>query len=277
LVTLLALVPARLDACTLWAAIGDTTAGGGTLLSKNRDWKPDHRQSLKLVHPHEGFAYLGLFAEGNDDPGLKAGVNEQGLSIVSASTNIPKKDRASQPGKHGIMSRILANYASIDALTADAEKIFSRARTSFFLVSDRWKVLMAEVGLEGRFSIKVFESGTVTHTNHFLDPKLAPLYNSKIGTSSAIRFARIRGLLARRECPFTLAQFAAISRDQHDGPDNSLWRAGREFTLASWIVDSPIAGPQKLRVVMANPGEVESTQEFTLNEAFWRKKQPTGP
>ena len=259
LVALLALVPARLDACTLWAAIGDTAEGGGTLLSKNRDWKPDHRQSLKCVHP-----------------GLKAGVNEKGLSIVSASTNVPKQARASQPGKHGVMARILANYASIVALAADAEKIFPQARSSFFMVSDRQNVLIAEVGLEGKFSIKVVESGTAAHTNHFLDPKLALMYNGKIGTSSAIRLARIRELLARGVSRFTLAQFAALSRDQHDGPDNSLWRSGREFTLASWIIASPIAGPQKLRVVIANPGEVESTQEFELNEAFWRKKQLSG-
>lgn len=273
---LLALVPATLDACTLWAAIGDRAESGGTLLSKNRDWKPDHHQLLKLVRPREGFAYLGLWAEGNDDPGLKAGVNEKGLSIVSASTNIPRKDRVNQPGKHGVMSRILANYASVDALAADAEKIFSQARTSFLMVADRRKVLMVEIGLEGKFSMKVVESGTATHTNHFLDPKLASMYNGKIGTSSAIRLARIRELLARGESPFTLAQFAAISRDQHDGPDNSLWRGGKEFTLASWIIDSPTAGPLKLRVVIANPGEVESTKELELDEAFWGKKQHPG-
>jgi isopenicillin-N N-acyltransferase-like protein len=273
MIALCSMLPITLDACTLWAAIGDKAGGGGTLLSKNRDWKPDHRQTLRLVHPREGFTYLGLFAEGNDDPGLKAGVNEKGLSIVSASTNVPRNARASQPGKHGVMARILAGYASVDALIADAEKILSQARTSFFMVSDRRKVLVAEVGLAGKFSVKVVESGTATHTNHFLDPQLASIYNDKIGTSSAIRLARINELLAQGESPFTLAKFAAISRDQHDGQDNSLWRSGRECTLASWIIESPIAGPQRLCVVIANPREEESTQDFELSEVFWKKKQ----
>ena len=276
----LALVPARLGACTLWAAVGEA-AGGGTLLSKNRDWKPDHRQSLKLVHPQDGLAYLGLYAEDGDDPGLKAGVNERGLSIVSASANVPAKDRASQPGKHGVMALILARYASIEELAADAAAIFSQARTSFFMASDRRRVLVAEVGLEGRCRVKVVDAGTTAHTNHFLDPELAAIYNGRIGTSSAARLARVNDLLAQAAKPFTLAQFVAISRDRTGGPDNSLWRSGKEWTLASWIVASPIAGPQLLRVAIDNPGEAERTREFRLDAVFWRRSQleepPSGP
>lgn len=269
---LLALCPARLAACTLWAAVNEGAAGG-TLLSKNRDWRPDHRQALRLVHPGKGLAYLGLFAEDGSDPGLKAGVNEKGLSIVSASTNIPKKLLADQPGRHGVMRRILAGYGCVDALAADASKVFSQARASFLLVADRRKLLVAEVGLGGRFSLKVIEAGTAAHTNHFLDPRLAAAYNDRIGASSARRLARIGELLAQAGRPFTLAQFAAMSRDRHDGPDDSLWRSGREHTLASWIVDSPLAGSPRLRVVIANPGEAEETREFDLDEGFWRRER----
>lgn len=260
------------QACTLWAAAGED-ASGGTLISKNRDWKPDHTQKLKLVRPKTGFAYFGLYAEGNDEPGLKAGVNEVGLTIISASSNIPRKLRDQQPGKHGIMTRILANYASVEALATDANKVFPASRANFFMISDRSKILLAEVGLDGKYSIKITNTGPVTHTNHYLDPQLSAEFNKKIGPSSATRFARINTLLEQTPHPFTLAQFAAISRDHNDGPDNSLWRNGKEFTLASWIVATPASGAPRLRVVIANPNEAETTQEFLLDDAFWAKTQ----
>lgn len=258
-------------ACTLWSAAG-ADAGGGTLLSKNRDWKPDHTQVLKHGRARGGYAYFGLFAEGNNDSGIKSGVNEKGLSIVSASaSSIPKKQRAHQPGKHGVILEILSRYASVDELTADAERLFSNARANHYMISDRKKTLLVEVGLEGAFSLRISDSGILTHTNHYLDAKLNA-FNFVIGPSSTTRLTRIETLLAQSPRPLTLAQFATFSRDRHDGPDNSLWRSGKQHTLSSWIVRSPPSEPQRLRVLLANPGEAETLREFTLDEAFWKNK-----
>jgi hypothetical protein len=273
LILLPALVPPALSACTLWAAVGPQ-AGQGTLLSKNRDWRPDHRQVLAVVRPAAGFAYLGLYAEGNADPGLKSGVNERGLSVVVASSNIPRAARAHQPGKHGILARILSGYGDVDALAADAGKVFGQARANFYLVADRQRVLVAEVGLDGAYHLEVVAAGTTAHTNHYLDPGLAERFNARIGASSAARLARIRELLAGGG-PFSLERFAAISRDRHDGPDDSLWRDGREHTLSSWIVAAPPAGAPRLRVLLANPGKPEVLREFILDEGFW-KRTPAG-
>ena len=270
LALVLALISSRAVACTLWAVAGPE-ANGGTLVSKNRDWKPDHTQKLKLVRSKRGFDYFGLYAEGNDEPGLKAGVNEKGLTIVSASVNLPKKVLENQPGKRGVMSRIMESYASVDALSADADEVFSSARASYFVVADSKKMLVAEVGLEGKYSFRVLENGVTTHTNHYLDPELAKLYNNKVGLSCATRLARINELLANGSRPFSSAQFAEISRDQHDGPDNSLWRSGKSKTMASWAMESPVNGAPRLRVVIANPDEAETTQEFLLDEVFWKR------
>ncbi|WP_177187844.1 carcinine hydrolase/isopenicillin-N N-acyltransferase family protein [Formivibrio citricus] len=268
--TLVLLLSIPAQACTLWAAAGPD-AGGGTLLSKNRDWAPDHVQILKYERPFGGHVFFGLYAEGNNDPGIKNGINEKGLSIVSASaSSIPKKMRAHQPGKRGVIRTILSRYASVDELAADADRVFSGARANFYLVSDRSKVLLAEVGLDGKFSYRVVDKGVQTHTNHYLDPKLAE-FNVSIGQSSSTRQARINELLTQSPRPFTTEKFAAISRDRNDGPDNSLWRNGKQHTVASWIVHSPASGPQKLRVVLANPDQPEALHEYTLDEAFWKK------
>lgn len=258
-------------ACTLWAAAGPD-AGGGTLLSKNRDWTPDHVQKLKLTQPDRGYAYFGLHASGNRDPGIKNGINEKGLSVITASaSSLPKAQRADQRGQRGVTREILTRFASVDELAAAADQVFPHARAHFYMISDRNKILLAEVGLRGEYRVQVIAQGTLTHTNHYLDPALAQ-FNVRIGPSSRIRLDRINELLTQPPRPFTTAQFAAISRDRYDGPDNSLWRNGKQHTLSSWIVQSPASGPQKLRVLLANPGQPEKLHEYVLDADFWKQK-----
>jgi len=257
-------------ACTLWASAGSQDAAGGTLLSKNRDWAPGQHQVLEYRHPNHGIAYFGLYAIDGRARGIKSGVNRQGLSAVTASaSSIPSRLRASQPGKHGILSRILAHYGSVDELAAHADGIFSQSRAMFLMVSDRHKVLVAEIGLHGRYAYKVLDRGATAHTNYYLDRALAE-FNIKVGRSSATRYRRVSQLLSDAPRPYTLDSYVAISRDRRDGPDDSLWRTGRkEATLASWIIQSPAQGSQTLRVVLDNPGAPEVVRTYTLNEAFW--------
>ena len=264
-------------ACTLWASAGPQDSDGGTLLSKNRDWKPGQHQALEYRYPSYGIPYFGLFAVDGRARGIKSGVNRQGLSAVTASaSSIPGHLRASQPGKHGILGRILAHYGSVDELAAHASEIFPQSRAMFLMVSDRHKILVAEIGLQGRYAYKVLDRGVTAHTNYYLDSKLAD-FNVKIGHSSATRYRRVGELLADAPRPYTLARYAAISRDHHDGPDDSLWRTGRkEATLSSWIIDSPAQGPQTLRVVLDNPGMPEAVRTWTLDDAFWARGKPTG-
>ena len=267
---LLAGSSASLNACTLWAAAGED-ASGGTIISKNRDWKPDHTQVLKMHRDRKGYAYFGLYAEGNDEPGLKEGVNERGLTVITATAGtIPKATRDAQPGKGGLSGALLAGYASCDEVLADQKKVFANRRPTFLMMADRRKILMLEVGLKGRYAVKVIESGAFAHSNHYLEPALAE-FNLTIGASSAARLERISHLLASSPKPFDTAAFAAMSKDQHDGPTNSLWRTGKgSCTLSSWIVETPAQGAARLRVVMANPGKPEQTQTFVLDEQFWK-------
>lgn len=80
-------VSTKVSACTLWAAAGDRLADGGTMIHKNRDWNPDHQQDLRLVIPKNGLRYLSLYITGNEWVGTKAGVNSDGLVIVTASAS----------------------------------------------------------------------------------------------------------------------------------------------------------------------------------------------
>lgn len=264
----LALAAEPAAACTLWAAAG-TADGGGTLLSKNRDWKPDHRQETRLVRG-QGFAFFGLYAVEGTDPGLKAGVNEKGLSIVSASaSSVPKAVRKAETGTRPVMARLLRTETSVDDVIRDADALFGHSRANFFAIADRAKTLFVEVAPGGRYALHATGNGTDAHTNHYIDPALTGS-NVKVGRSSATRLARVNALLAQTQGPLDLNRFIAISGDRHDGPNDSLWRSGTEHTLASWIVRSPVEGPQTLRVVLANPGEAPVETTYTLDRAFWQ-------
>jgi len=264
-----------LDACTLWGAAG-TNASGGTIVIKNRDWKPDHRQVLKMKRPNKGYAYFGICTvyEGTSTEGLAAGVNEKGLTAFTAAASaIPSSMWKDAPVKRSFTTGLLTDYASCDEILAKKDAIFSALRPAFIMIADRKKILMVEVGLKGKYAVKTVENDVVVHANHFHDESLAE-FNIKVSESSLKRFERITHLMKTTPRPFTTESFAVMSKDQNDGPDNSLWRTGKiARTLASWIVESPARGAQKLRVVIVNPGQEEQTHTFVLDDKFWKETQ----
>jgi isopenicillin-N N-acyltransferase-like protein len=264
-----------MKACTLWGEASQG-AGGGTIISKNRDWEPDHIQVLKMHRNAKGYAYFGLYAEGGETPGLKDGVNEKGLTVVTASaSSLPKEMRNEQAGPHRVLGLLLSDYASCDEVLAKRDTLFPQCRAEFLMISDRKKILVVETGLHGRYAIRIVENGPATHTNHYLEKSLDD-FNVKTNSSSTARLERITDLLQAGPASCNTMAFAAMSRDQHDGPNNSLWRTGKGTrTLSSWIVETPPEGAPKLRVVLANPGEAETTNTFVLDRKFWSQGPQT--
>lgn len=266
----LALVPFNAPSCTLWGVAGDRASGSGTIVAKNRDWKPDHTQTTKRVKPRSGHSYFGLYAVGGEEPGIKAGINDQGLTVVTASaSSIPSSARKSQPGKKGVLVELLTGYDSVDAVLAHRD-LFKHARAAFFLIADRNKIVSVEVAMDGKFAMQTETNGVVSHTNCYLDDSLLSA-NATIGASSQKRLARIRALLAETSTPCTVEQFKRMSADQHDGPDNSLWRTGEKSrTLATWITEFPRQGPPVVHLKIADPGKTAVETRHVLDTEFWR-------
>jgi hypothetical protein len=278
----------NVSACTLWALAG-RPAGGGTLIAKNRDWTPTQEQTLAMIRPKQGsgqHAYFGLFAASDDDPEdtleLKAGVNDAGLCVVTASADsIPKSSRARQTGKGAIAAGLLTRFASVEEVKIAADQIFPHSRAVFLILADKKEVMTVEVGLEGRWASVAVDQGVASHTNHYVASSLQD-FNILFGKSSHIRLDRIDGLLALRleanPFPLTAADFEAMSADVHDGPNNSLWRTGREWALASWILKIPDNGDPVLNVkwlpevAKGFPSEQQDwkQEKFLLDLNFWR-------
>ena len=256
-------------ACTLWGIAGEQAPA--TLIAKNRDWRPDHQQSLRLVRPHNGLPYVGLFADNGRAPGLKAGINEAGLVIVSASaSSLSRQKRDESTGQQSVMRHILRDYRQLDQVAAAAPRLFTDAKPMFLLLADRHGLMQVEIGLNGQFSVKRQDQGWLAHTNHYADPALAD-GQQNIGESSEIRLTRVRQLLTAHQGAWQLADLQQISHDQHDGPNNSLWRTGIEHTLASWQVALPQHAPPILSIRLANPGKPVVSMTTILDSAFWQR------
>lgn len=223
-----------IEACTLFAANGELVDGGGSLIAKNRDFKPQN-QEVRLV-TNGKYAYYGLFSKSeNGNWSVKAGVNEKGLAVVSAmSSCIPGKLRKAMKSKP-FMSLALKSYASVAEFLEHKDELLG---PRFIMVADSKEIACVEVGDMGKLSVQRGKNSVLSHTNHYLDEELQNL-NIKIGESSLERLKRINTLLKSEDKPFELINFVQMSQDKNAGLNNSIWRIGEpntSQTLASFIV-----------------------------------------
>ncbi len=260
--------PARSQACTLFAAAGDKVQGGGVLIAKNRDWRPDHIQSLRLVSPKTGYRYFGLFAVGNDEPGLKAGINEKGLVVVSATSSIPHAERAAMPRTKNLLSKLLTASRSVDEALRHADWFVG---PRCLLLADREKAASIEIGRDGRYWVAVTDRAALVHANRYVLPEGRGENPARIGASSLARYRSAEELLGR-DRQFTLEDFIQVSSDRSGGPDRSLWRDGATpagtRTLAAWIVYLPPTGDVQLYVRIANPGQPRTVSRLSSRDIF---------
>jgi isopenicillin-N N-acyltransferase-like protein len=253
------------EACTLWGATGSSVEGGGTLIAKNRDWAPDHHQELVFLKPPKGYRSLALKVIGGKEPGVKAGVNEKGLIIVSATANqVPSADRYKVQQQKGLLSHLLATCASVDDVLKNLELM---RRPVFYLVGDRKEMAIIEVAPDGNRGVLRKDSGTLHHTNHYCVVAMLDRGRNPSASSSQ-RFARIAELLEAQKRPFTPEDFIRFSEDQTAGPDNSIWRTGSKpgsrRTLATWVVSVPVSGSPQLYLKTADPGKAEQVCRLTV-------------
>ncbi len=261
-------VPA--EPCTLWAATGSGTADGMTILAKNRDWKPDQSHMLRQVKPASGYSYLGLFAFGGDSPGLKAGINEKGLAVVTATASvIPKNERGTDEGDRINSHEILITFATVDEVLAQKERF---TRSSYYMVADAEKVAVFEGAPDGKTEVRIIDDGYIAQTNHYVSSSLK-WYNKRASTSSKTRYERITKLLASKQGDLTMEDFIAFSEDRNSGPDNSIFREGsnpgKSRTVATWIITIPKGKAPQLYVTMKDPGKDFRAYSGILDAEFW--------
>jgi len=257
------------EACTLWAANGNVVEGGGSLIVKNRDWVPDHRQDVKFISPSEGYRYIGLFAMDGEHKGLKAGINEKGLVVVSATAgSIPTKERAAMAYTRGLSVRLLKECSSVEEVIANTNLFLG---PQILMIADKQQVATIEIGPEGNFSVMVKKNGTIFHTNHYIAESMLE-FNRISAPSSQKRYSRMGELLNNVSQTYDLDTFIAFSKNQNDGPDNSIFRTGstpqKTRTMAVWAVAIPQNQSPELYIRILNPNESERVIRINAGDVF---------
>ena len=266
---LFASLPAQ--ACTLWAANGSAVNGGGSMIVKNRDWVPNQHELLRLVSSETGYSYFGLYAEGKYS-GMKAGINKNGLVVVSATVgSIPSEERRAMPHTGGLLVKLLNECGSVDEALARTDLFLG---PEFLMLADKNKVAIIEIGPEGKFFIESEENATLYHTNHYVSEEMLD-FNRTIGESSQKRYDRIGQLLSTVTEPYDFDTFISFSNDQNDGPDNSIFRIGstptKTRTMGVWAVRIPQEGSPEVYVRILNPNENEQVFRFSADDVFTGK------
>src|SRR4030042_4848480 len=133
-------------ACTLWARLGERAKEGAVLVGKTRDMPPNHAQELRLERPAGGYRFLGLYAANGPRPGLKDGINENGLVIVNAAAScLSQAERNRFPGPEDLMEKLLATCADVEAVLQKRDWF---SHPAFFLIADPTRVALIETGLD---------------------------------------------------------------------------------------------------------------------------------
>ena len=261
------------QACTLFAAVGQSVQGGGAIIAKNRDRSP-LASGLKVFAPPAGYRHLGLVSLDSPTAPAVAGINEKGLVVVDASPSslpLTEEDASAIP----LTQALLTRCASVREVLAQKE-LFGASYPVFEMVADRHQVALIEVAPGGQLSVQVIDQGTLCHTNHYLSSQLL-WANQKAHRSSQVRCRRISGLVDQLKGPFTFADFLVFSQDRNAGPDNSINRVGstpeKTRTLATFVVHLSDDAPHVF-LRTSNPGEPDRMVNFRLEPGLWSKGLP---
>jgi isopenicillin-N N-acyltransferase like protein len=257
-------------ASSLWAAIGSSVRDGGALVGKNYDGQPVSLD-MRMVVPQQGVRYLGLFPlNSKKGQGPVAGINEKGLAVASAAPETISVSKMA-PSAERVTEGLLTGFETVDALLS-APHPFKKGFPVFYLVADARKIALIEIPPHGEAVIKTIENGTLAHTNHYINEKLAG-FNKKPNKQSELRLERLSGLMGGTSGPMTAEDFIAASKDRGTGPDDAILRlngpSGAERTIATWVLWFPKTSPPELHIGFFGADNTEREYDFRLDRSFW--------
>jgi len=208
------------DGCTSFAVLPARTASGHLLLGENWDWIPQVQGAV--LHVQEGDSEVLSFTEAGIVGG-KMGLNSWGLGLVINGLTSTDDDWSRLAVPFHVRCYEILHAKNIN----EATKIVAtrqRSCSANFLIA---QIHDRAVDIEAApFATRTFvpEDGSLSHTNHFLDPEALGVVEppSEKRPHSYHRLRCIRRLLAKKRS-LTVDDVKAHLRD-HDGHPYSICR-----------------------------------------------------
>lgn len=261
------------QACTIWAATGPkTTLEGDTIVAKVRDYVPNEQVEVTVDDGH-GYRYRGLTSDGGK---LRMAINEKGLAVVFAMAScIPNETLATYPKfksdkGYGILETLTRECASVEEALKRIPTLHEK-HPIHILIGDKKAIALIEITPKGSLHVRKTTDGTLAHTNHFVAKKNRP-FNVKIAKSSLTRYKRITELLKTEPRPLTFDANIALTKDRHDGPNNSIFRTGNSYlssrTLSIMVMRIPKTGQPEIYLTYQENPDLEDDPWITKRETL---------
>ncbi len=206
--------------CSSFAVLPEVSDCGHILIGQNWDWTPYARETVMLLEAHctDGPSYVTLV-----EAGLlaKVGFNESGLGVCTNTLVSTLDDGRVGLPYHVILRSLLDTESINDALRLVLSG--PRAMSANYIIghADGLAVNLETVsgGPEGVRALMP-EGGLLGHSNHFLDPSLAP-FDARLARSphSLFRLDALRLGLSRALPKVSVERVQDVLRDHRNYPD----------------------------------------------------------
>jgi isopenicillin-N N-acyltransferase-like protein len=229
----------HLTKCTSFAVNETRTADGHVLVAHNEDWLPEDEADIFLIHatpqdepPFLAMTYGGLL------PNI--GLNTYGLAQCCDSV-YPTDTRIGTP--RVVVSRAVLAARTIDGAIRATTASQRAAGYNHLIAHESGELYNIEVSARNS-AILYAQDGAISHTNHYLDPKMQAIEDEpEEMVSTRIRYFRADRLL-RQSRSHTVETLQAILRDHTNFPDSicnhsihELDPMDRETTICSLVMD----------------------------------------
>ena len=229
----------HLTKCTSFAVNETRTLDGHVLVAHNEDWLPEDEADIFLIHatpqdepPFLAMTYGGLL------PNI--GLNAYGLAQCCDSV-YPTDTRIGTP--RVVVSRAVLAARTIDGAIRATTASQRAAGYNHLIAHESGELYNIEVSARNS-AILYAQDGAISHTNHYLDPKMQAIEDEpEEMVSTRIRYFRADRLL-RQSRQHTVETLQAILRDHTNFPDSicnhsihELDPMDRETTICSLVMD----------------------------------------
>jgi len=200
--------------CTSFAATGEATAGGKTIIGQNIDWTPNFPVDLLRIRPNEGPASLSLAFGGI----LEWSLTSAGLGIaMNLVLTPPQKQTMTVP------TGVVAWKAMQQKTLGDAVGVFAahgRGLLNYVLASAQGDILQIETTPDD-YNVLYPERDFIVHSNHYLTERFKKGDNVvACCPDSYVRVERLKRLITRNFGKLTPQLMMQLMADHGNYPSS---------------------------------------------------------
>lgn len=210
---------ANSDGCTSFGFTPRVTADGNTWVGQNWDWKLTQQKGCIILHiKQQDKPNITMVTEA----GIvgKIGFNSAGIGVCLNALASSQKVAGKVVPLHIALRGILNSFTLSDAINAVGRMNLSCC-ANFMMASAEGQAVSVEVG-PGDIDVLYANEGWVTHTNHFVGPRMINVKDTGriYLPDSYLRLGRIRDIIQMHDGKIGLKDIQDILKDHVGYPDS---------------------------------------------------------